>query len=144
MFLGRYEHTIDEKGRMTIPARYRELLGDSPYVMHGLFDHNLLVMTAITFEILYDRLSEMSAINEDANDLWHLVFPNAEQLEKDKVGRILIPSPMREFAQLSDTAVVLGVGRFFEIWSPELWTVKSAQQDPSLIKKFSAFDLSLR
>lgn len=143
MFFGRYEHSIDEKGRITIPARYRELLEHGAYVTQG-FDQNLMVMTAATFEALYQRINQMSLTDPVARSLRRQIFSNAALLEQDKAGRFLIPGYLRDLVHLDGAAVVVGAGSYFEIWAPEQWKVQAEQQDPSLAEKFAALDISLR
>ena len=120
MFLGQYEHIIDEKGRMTIPARYRELLADGAYITQG-FDQNLIVLTTASFASIYERVNQMSVTDPNARQLRRLIFSRADRLEFDKAGRILIPQFLRQTNCLESQAMVVGVGNYFEIWSPELW-----------------------
>jgi MraZ protein len=124
MFLGQYEHTIDDKGRVTIPARYRELLMDGAYITQG-FDQNLIVLTPTTFDQIYKGVSQMNMADPLTRQLRRLIFSNAERVDADKLGRILIPSFLRQSAQLEAAAVVVGVGSHFEIWSPDLWNQQS-------------------
>lgn len=130
MFLGQFEHTIDEKGRMTIPARFRELLGEGGYVTLGL-DQNLVVMTAETFKKRAEKALEPGLTNENARIFRRVYFSSAAELQFDKNGRILIPQFLRSSAHLENAAVVTGVGADFEIWSPQLWADQIAKmQDP--------------
>ena len=144
MFLGQYEHSIDEKGRMTIPVRYRDQIQDGAYITLG-FDNNLIVMTANTFEHLYENLNNLSITNVDARHLKRLVFSKAYRLEIDKSGRILIPQYLREGANLDSTAILVGIGDRFEIWAPEIWE----EQDKELLnaennsKRFAELDISV-
>lgn len=144
MFLGTYEHTIDEKGRMTIPARFRDLILDGAYITLG-FDHNLMVLTNDVFSNLSARINSMSITNSTARDLRRLMFANAVQIETDKAGRILIPIFLRTMIQLEGQAIVIGVGNYFEIWSPQLWTPKSDNLLNSEInnQRYETLDLSL-
>jgi MraZ protein len=144
MFLGQYEHSIDDKGRVTIPARYRELLVDGAYITQG-FDKNLMVMTPPTFEQIYQRVNQMNMADPVARQLRRLIFSNADHVEADKLGRILIPSFLRESAQLDAAAVVVGVGSHFEIWSPGLWRSQSEmlQNVDSNQQRFSVLDLTI-
>jgi MraZ protein len=128
MFLLRYEHAIDEKGRMIIPARYRELLDGGGFITRG-FEQNLMVLTTSHFEAIFTRINQMSLTNPKALNLMRFLFSNASPIELDKAGRLLIPQPLRDFAGLDGQAVITGAGRFFEIWSPERWQTKSAQLD---------------
>ncbi len=145
MFLGRYEHTIDDKGRLTIPVRYRELLAEGAYVTQG-FDHNLMVLTQSSFDQVYAYINQISLTNPDARLLKRLIFSSAEHVEVDKVGRILIPQYQREFAQLESRAILVGSGDYFEIWSPEEWERQneSLQNTEANEHRFAAFDLHVR
>jgi len=143
MFLGQYEHTIDDKGRLTIPARYRELLADGAYVTRG-FDKNLYVLTTASFQHIFDQVNTTSLTNPASRSLRHLLFANAEKVEVDKLGRILIPQFLRQTAGLGSSAFVVGAGSFFEIWSPETWGAQNKLLDDAdaNAQLYAAFDLS--
>jgi MraZ protein len=144
MFLGQYEHTIDEKGRVTIPARYRELLEDGAYITQG-FDLNLIVMTPDTFEQISQKVNQMNTADPLTRQLRRLIFSNADRVEADKLGRILIPSFLRDAVQLLSSAVVVGAGSYFEIWSPDLWKKQSQMllDAESNQQRFSVLDLTI-
>ncbi len=127
MFLGRYEHTVDEKGRLTIPARYRDLLEDGAYVTQG-FDHNLIVHPISSFEEMSARINQLAFTDPVARQLKRYIFSTAERCEIDKAGRILLPQFLREIARLDGNVILIGAGAYFEIWSPADW----AQQNVSL------------
>ena len=143
MFLGRYNHSLDNKGRLTIPSRYREMIGDGAVVVQG-FDRNLLVLSAASFERVTHEIKAESITNPQVRLLRRLVFSTAEPAEVDKAGRILIPAYLRQFAGLELEAVLVGVGDYFEIWSPVLW----AEQNERLMdveaneQRFSMFDIT--
>lgn len=145
MFLGTYEHTIDDKGRMTIPVRFRELINEGAYITLG-FDHNLMVLTNQVFSNLSTRVNEMSITNPVARDLRRLMFSNAIQVEVDKAGRILIPSFLRNMIQLDGQAIVIGAGGYFEIWSPEIWSPRSENilNSETNEQRYATLDLSLQ
>lgn len=145
MFLGQYEHIIDQKGRVTIPARYRDLLEDGAYVTQG-FDEDLIVLPTPMFERLYQRVNQLSLTDLDARMLRRLFFSGADRVEVDKAGRILIPQFLRQYAHLETSATVIGVGDYFEIWSPELWNKQSnlLQDAAANAQRFSALDLSIQ
>ncbi len=144
MFLGRYEHTIDSKGRLIIPARYRDLLAEGAFITQG-FDQNLMVLTSDSFEKIFQRINQMSLTDPDARQLKRLIFSTADQLNVDKTGRILIPAYLRESADLDGNAVIVGTGGFFEIWSPEIWMKQATaiQDTQANTQRFATFDLSL-
>lgn len=145
MFLGRYEHAIDEKGRLTIPARYRELLENGAYVTQG-FDHNLMVLPAPSFEQMYMHVNEMSMTDPTARQLKRLIFSSAERCEFDRAGRILLPLFLRESTGLDNNAILVGVGDYFEIWSPAFWSKQNEilQDTETTTLRFAALNLPTR
>lgn len=125
MFLGQYRHTFDDKGRLTIPARFRELLERGAYVSQGL-DRNLMVFTKDTFERLSLQLNRMNMTDPAVRQLKRIFFANSDYVEVDKTGRILIPQFLRDVSGLNGEVVIVGSGEYFEIWPPETW---SGQED---------------
>ena len=145
MFLGRYLHNIDNKGRLTIPARFRELLAaEGAYITRG-FDHNLLVLPDATFQKIYQRVNSLSMTVENARILKRMILTSAEYLEADRIGRILIPQYLRDAAGLDSEAVIAGMGDYFEIWSPVDWEHQDALFNDATAnaQRFVALDLSL-
>jgi MraZ protein len=127
MFLGQYQHNIDNKGRLTIPARYRELLDtEGAYITRG-FDHNLMVLPVSYFNRISREANRLSVTDSRARLLKRLLYGNAGLVEMDRAGRILIPQFLREVVGLDGEAIVVGVGDYFEVWSPELWAGQSMQ-----------------
>lgn len=120
MFLGQYHHSLDEKGRITVPARFRELLVDGAYVTQG-FDKNLKLLTEPAFETMAEKVNRLSETDPRIRKLRRLYFSSAGRVELDKLGRVLIPGFLRDFAMLDREAVIVGVGEAIEIWSPEAW-----------------------
>jgi len=144
MFLGRFYHNLDDKGRLTVPARYRDLLvPDGDFVMQG-FDKNLLVLPQAAFEAFSRDVSRMSMTDSTSRLLRRLVFSTADRVEIDRAGRILIPQFLRQFAGIDTSVVMVGAGQYFEIWSPEAWGVQDEQLQDSEAnaQRFSAFDLT--
>ncbi len=143
MFLGQYEHTIDEKGRITIPSEYREVLGDSVYVTQG-FDGNLQAFPTQLFEKLSDQVRSISFLSSNSRLLRRLLFASAKQIHFDSAGRILLPAFLRETANLAETALVIGMGEYFELWSPEGWQNQqvSLSDIDANEQRFSALDLT--
>lgn len=144
MFLGQYQHTIDTKGRLTIPARFREILAEDGAIVTQGFDRNLMALTTSSFGSIYDRVNRMNMTDPKARLLKRLIFSNANRVEVDKVGRILIPQFLRDVAGLESEAILVGLGDFFEIWSSKLWDEQLTQiQDTDAnAQRFIALDLS--
>ena len=144
MFLGQYRHNIDSKGRLTVPVRYREqLVAGGAYITQG-FDQNLMILTKHSFEEIYQRVNQLSLTSNMARLLKRLIFSNANQVDVDKAGRILIPQYLRTGAVLDGDAVVVGVGDYIEIWSPALWKaqIDLLQDAEANSQRFEALDLS--
>ncbi len=121
MFLGRYHHSIDDKGRLTVPSRFRDhLRPGGVYVMQG-FDRNLMVWPERTFETVSQKIQGMSFTEPNARLLRRLIFSTAQYSEIDRIGRISIPQFLREAAGLDVAVLVVGSGEYFEVWSPEAW-----------------------
>lgn len=142
MFLGQYHHTIDNKGRLTIPARFRDLIEDGAYITQG-FDRNLMVLRASTYEGISRRVNQLSITDPAVRQLRRLIFSTADRVDVDRNGRILIPQFLREVAQVEGEAVVVGVGEYFEIWSSDIWGAQldQLQDADGNAQKFSTFDL---
>lgn len=143
MFLGQYRHTIDNKGRLIVPARFRELLVDGAYIAQG-FDRNLMVLTEPSFELITRRVSNMSMTDLATRQLRRLIFSTADRVEMDKAGRIRIPQFLIDVADLESDAVIVGVGDYFEIWSPEQWDDQAGmlKDVEANAQRFAALDLS--
>lgn len=144
MFLGQFGHTIDEKGRMTIPSGYRELLDGSAYVTRGL-EQNLLVLPPDRFDQLAGSISDSSMTDADGREFRRWIFSSAVRVDVDKAGRVLIPQFLRTFANIGNDAMVVGNGTYFEIWSTELWQKHEAEQnDPErTANRFSTISVRL-
>jgi len=144
MFMSQYEHTIDPKGRMTIPVKYRELLGDEAVVTRG-FEQNLIVMRKDTFEGIKQRIQEMSYTQSAVRQLQRQIFGFAEQVTLDKLGRILLPSYLRQTAGLEESVIIVGANSIFEVWSPERWNQQMiALENPEADEnRFAAFNLPI-
>jgi MraZ protein len=143
MFLGQYQHSLDEKGRLTIPAAFRDALGEGAFISQG-FDRNLMVMTADYFQKVYDRINAMSLTDPAARLLRRLILSSAYQVEVDKAGRILLPQNLRQFLSLNGEAMLVGQGEYFEIWTPIEWgrQMQTLQDAEANAQRFQTLDLS--
>ncbi len=140
MFTSQYEHTIDGKGRMFIPAKYREKLGSALYLCMGV-DMNLYIMTVEDWEAYRDRLLEVASETDD-RDLLRYFFGYTTEVQVDSQGRILLPSTYMEYAGLSDSAVIVGCGKRAEIWAPDRWEAYNSKFDiGAAAAKLSAYRL---
>jgi MraZ protein len=145
MFLGQYQHSFDDKNRLTVPSRFREPIAGGAFVVQGL-DPNLMVLTPEAFEIIYQRIMAMNLTDPAARLLRRIILGNASQLDVDSAGRILVPQNLREFAGLQGEAVLVGQGDYFEIWSPEKWQEQQAQVNDAETnaQRFATLDLKTR
>ena len=143
MFLGRYHHTLDSKGRLTIPARFREALGEGAYVVQG-FDGNLMVLPPEAFNVLYQRITRLSITDPKARLLRRLILSAAAKVELDRAGRILLPPYLRDAVGLQGEVVLVGAGNYFEVWPAKAWLQQLAalQDAEANAERFAALDLS--
>lgn len=145
MFLGTYEHTLDDKGRLTIPVRYREFINDGAYITKG-FDTNLMVMSVASFLHFSEEISKKSVTDLNARLLKRMIFGRAEKVELDRAGRILIPAFLREAVNLKSNTMIVGANTYFEIWSPELWIAQNEKMNDLIAQDaqfFQNFDLPI-
>jgi MraZ protein len=143
MFLGTFQHNLDDKGRLMIPARFRELLDGGAYITQG-FDRCLMVMTGEYFRQVYADINSTGLTDPNARLLRRMILANAFQLDIDKVGRVLVPQVLREFAGLDGEAIVAGQGEYFEVWTPAAWgeQVKQMQDTETNNQRFAALNLA--
>lgn len=120
MFMGEFQHNIDIKGRIIVPAKFREGLGDRFVVTRGL-DKCLFVYPMPEWEILEQKLKKLPLTKKDARAFTRFFFSGALECEVDKQGRINIPQPLRNYAALDKECVVIGVSDRIEFWSSENW-----------------------
>jgi len=137
LFIGEYYHTIDEKGRIIIPARFREGLGERFIVTKGL-DNCLFVYPRQNWEEIEQKLRTWPLTRADARAFMRFFFSGATECELDRQGRILLPVNLREYARLEKEVVIAGVSTRVEIWSRELWEkylAETAAQYEALAEK---------
>ncbi len=136
MLMGEFQHNMDAKGRVTIPARFREDLGDRFYVTKGL-DGCLFVLSPAQWEKLLEKMSSLPL--SKARSLQRFFFSGAAEAEPDKQGRILIPAALREYAGLEKDVTVIGAATRAEIWDTAKWTQYNESQTQESI--LDAMDL---
>ena len=120
MFMGEYNHTIDAKGRIIVPSKFRNMLGDNFVVTKGL-DGCLWVFPADEWDLFYEKLRSLPVTRKDARTFVRGFMANAMDAEIDKQGRILLPQNLRRCANLEKDVVLIGTGPRIEIWSKEAW-----------------------
>ena len=134
MFMGEYNHTIDAKGRLIIPAKFREALGDEFVVTKGM-DGCLFVFDNSEWQAFAEKLRSLPMIDKEVRQFTRFFLAGAASVEVDKQGRILIPSVLREFADITKDAGLIGVGSRIEIWSKDRWEGTVTYQDMEDISK---------
>ena len=120
MFIGEYQHSLDSKGRIIIPSKFRGELGYEFVITKGL-DNCLFVYPQEEWTILEDKLKSLPLTNRDARAFIRFFFSGASESNLDKQGRVLIPQNLREHSKIDKDAVVIGVSTRLEIWSKEIW-----------------------
>ena len=121
MFMGEYNHTIDAKGRLIIPARFRELLGEEFILTKGL-DGCLSIYPLDEWNAFETKLRALPLTNKNARTFTRFFVAGATNCELDRQGRVLVPQPLREFAGLEKEVVLTGNLNRIEIWSKEKWS----------------------
>ena len=120
MFMGEYHHTIDEKGRIIIPSKFREDLGEKFIITRGI-ENCLFVYSLSSWEKITNKLESLPFTKKDARQFVRFFLSGATTAEFDKQGRVNITSPLISYANLQKDCVVIGTGDRLEIWSQEDW-----------------------
>ena len=129
MFMGGFNHTIDTKGRVIVPSRFREQLGEEFVVTKGL-DHVLYIYDMPEWEKLCEKLKELPTMSDKrARQMTRLFLASAVPCETDRQGRILLPANLRAYAGIAKDVVLTGAGNHVEIWSLEGWQKELEMED---------------
>lgn len=126
MLMGEFQHNLDKKGRLIVPAKFREELGDSMVVTRWL-DGCLALYTMKQWEQISERLRQLPSTKRETRVFTHMLMSKAAEVECDSQGRILIPAPLLKEAQLENQCMVVGVSDHAEIWAKERWENYYAQ-----------------
>ena len=142
MMMGTYSHSLDAKGRIIIPARFREDLGED-FIMTKNVDRCLAIYPKEAWKQFTEQLEKLPKVsNEAARRLRRFYFGNSSVCEPDKQGRVLIPQPLRTFADLTKDIVLVGVDDHIEVWDSEAWTKYGEETDPdALVSGLDGLDL---
>ena len=127
MFLGEYEHTIDAKGRMAVPAKFRAQMDSGAIISKGM-GACLSVYTMQRWEQKSDELISGKA-SDELRDFERRIYPSASELELDAQGRIIIPAKLRTYATLGTEVTIVGVRDHFEIWDRTAWQTYQERLD---------------
>ena len=120
MFMGEYQHTLDEKGRVAIPARLRDSLGERFVITRGL-DQCLFVYPLEEWAKIEAKLKALPFTKSDARAFTRMFFSGAIVVELDKQGRVLVPQHLRDYARVEKEVRIIGVSNRVEVWSEAVW-----------------------
>ena len=130
LFLGEFEHSIDDKSRLAVPARFRAALQDGLVITRGL-DRCLVIWDTDTWRRQAERVSALNQFQSDARRLQRHFFSGAVPGQPDKLGRVVIPQFLREYAQLDSEVVVVGLADRIEVWARVEWQRERAEAERS-------------
>lgn len=134
MFMGEYSHSIDEKGRLIMPAKFREELGEAFVLTRGL-DGCISVYPQNEWKKLEEKLSSLPLTNKNARTITRFLVSSAATCELDKQGRMLVPNALREYAGLVKDVIITGNLERIEIWDKAKWTENSNFEDMDSIEQ---------
>jgi MraZ protein len=120
MFYGEYEHTIDEKSRLTLPARFRNAFAGGVVLARGL-ERNIDVYPRESWDANVARIAELDSLTREAREMKRYVFAGAAVADLDKQGRVLVPPTLAEHAGIAKDVIVAGVHDHIEIWDRSAW-----------------------
>lgn len=120
MFMGEYQHSVDVKGRLIIPSKFRESLGETFVITRGL-DNCIFGYPMDEWRKLEEKLKELPMTKKDARAFARFFFSGATEVELDKQGRVNIPSTLVSYANLEKECIILGVSSRIEIWAKDAW-----------------------
>ncbi len=145
MFYGQYQHSLDDKGRLTIPAIYRDELNETVYITQG-FDKNLMLMTSSYFNWLSGQINKLNIVDPNARLIRRLFLSTAFPVEVDKAGRIMLPAHHRGYLGGNPELILVGQIQYIELWTPEHWNVQLANLGDSEgnMTRFAGLDLSAK
>ena len=125
MFMGEFEHSIDNKGRLIIPAKFRNQVGSTCVVTRGM-DHSLSVYTMEEWDKVKQRLAQLPSTKGNARKFVRFIFSAATECEFDKQGRINIPQNLLTHAEIDKKCAIIGVSSHLEIWDADNWSTYQA------------------
>ncbi|MEQ6375230.1 division/cell wall cluster transcriptional repressor MraZ [Bacillaceae bacterium S4-13-58] len=143
MFMGEFQHSIDAKGRIIVPVRFRDELGETFIVTRGL-DQCLFGYPMSEWKVLEEKMKKLPLTKKDARAFTRFFFSGAVECEVDKQGRINIPPPLRDYAKLDKECVVIGVSNRIELWDKAKWGTyfdESEESFTEIAENMMDFDL---
>ncbi len=144
MFLGEFSHTLDNKGRLTVPAKYRDQLAPGLVVTRSPVERCLLALPLDKWGEVAEKINALPLMDPSSAAFRRAFFSAAEDLRPDKSGRILISQRLRDYAGINDEAVIAGLHSFIEIWQPQKWNeqvLASMDSDVTDTDLFAALEI---
>ena len=120
MYIGEYNHSVDAKGRVSLPARFRDELSENFYITKGL-ESCLFIYDETEWRRMDEKMRRLSMTAKSARGFLRMFYGSAQELSFDKQGRIIIPPPLRAYAEIEKEVVIIGVSSRIEVWSKENW-----------------------
>lgn len=131
--MGEFQHNIDAKGRIIVPAKFREGLGEKFVLTRGL-DQCLFAYPMDEWKVVEEKLKKLPLTKKDARRFTRFFFSGAVECEVDKQGRINIPLPLRTYSMLEKECVIIGVSNRVEVWAKEIWEDYFTQSEESFVE----------
>lgn len=123
LFLGEYDHTLDERSRVTLPRKIRQEIEEREVVLSRGFDACIFGFDKMSWEREAEKNLESPVVEAKGRELRRYLFAAAERVEIDKLGRILLPAQLKEYAKIDKNVVIIGAGDHFEIWPQDTWSL---------------------
>ena len=128
MLIGEFKHNLDSKNRLTIPARLRVELGEKPVLTRGL-DGCLFIYPNRDWQLFSEKINNLPLGQKKARDFKRFILSGASEIEIDEMGRILIPVPLKKYAKLGKSIVIIGVQDRIELWDEDIWDKYIAESE---------------
>jgi MraZ protein len=131
LFLGEYDHVLDDRGRITLPRKIRQELSGETIVLSRGFDECIFGFDRESWEREAEKHLAGNLTDPKSREIRRYLFAAAENVEIDRLGRILLPAQLKEYAHIGKDIVVVGAGDHFEVWEKKLWERQSVTMNPS-------------
>ena len=141
MFRGSFEHSMDSKGRVSVPSKFRDIIADrydGRLVLAMDYDKCLTVYPLEEWEKLEEKIKTLSLVKQEVKDFRRFLLSSATECELDKQGRILLPSPHREHAGISKNVTFVGIIDKIEIWDVKTWEARNSQNGSKIGEALAA------
>lgn len=143
MYIGEYIHSIDTKGRVIMPQKFREQLGPVFYITRGI-DGCLFVYDETEWKAMYDKMKDLKLTSKKAREFSRFLYAPAREVEVDKQGRVIIPQNLREYADIKKDVAITGVASRIEIWSKERYDQYNSEKEElfnNMMDEFEELDI---